>query len=86
MARWECVKLYYYHYEDPENSFGFFGARGPNGCYERQEVRDLARTLSQLEVEGWKIEKVSQPASLTGLERLAPGQRQEIFQLTRRIE
>jgi hypothetical protein len=86
MARWEYIKLYYYHYEDPENSFGIFTIQGPNGQYVRKEIRDLEQAFTQLEQEGWKIDKVTQPSRLIDLGRPEAVKWQEIFQLTRHIE
>lgn len=86
MARWECIKLYYYHYEDPENSFGFFNVRGPTGQYEQKEIKNLEQTFTQLEREGWQIKKVTQPCGLMDLGQPKAAKWQEIFQLTRHIE
>lgn len=86
MARWEYIKLYYYHYEDPENDFGFFGVRGPNGHYEQKEIKDLKQTLTQLEYEGWKIEKIDLPGRLISSGRPVTVKCQETFLLYRHLE
>jgi hypothetical protein len=86
MGRWEYIKLHYYHHEDPEKSSGFFSFLNTTGHYERKEIKGLEQALAQLEREGWKIDKVSQPAYLVNLERLGLDKRKETFQLTKHTE
>jgi hypothetical protein len=86
MARWEFIKLYYYHCENPENNFGVFSVRGPGGQYEQREVKDLERTFTELEQEGWKIEKAPPSPRQLGLSQPEAAKWQEVFRLSRRLE